>query len=194
MNIGEEICGQWLRHIRHCEFVDYNLKIPDVHGEIDVIGLSMRQRTAYACEVACHLVTGLKYVKDKKPDNVPRLTAKFRKDVAYLSKTFPDYTRVYMLWSTVVKNQKTGASHNQMNDVKQIVETLKSEYQVQIETVVNHKFWEALRELRKIAGGTTEEMGSSVMRYLQVEHFLTKHLQSAGIKIDATASSILPAA
>lgn len=151
MNIGEEICGEWLRHKRECEFIQYNLKIPGVPGEIDVIGLSMKNRTVYACEVAIHLATGLLYVKEKQPDNVPRLIAKFRKDVAYLCKEFPDYERVYMLWSPVVRNQKTGAKHNQMNDIKVIAETLNSESQVQIEMVVNRKFQEALEALRAVA-------------------------------------------
>jgi hypothetical protein len=46
------------------------LKTPDVQGEIDVIGISLANRTVYACEVAVHLVTGLQYVKDSRPDNV----------------------------------------------------------------------------------------------------------------------------
>ncbi|MFA5908083.1 MAG: hypothetical protein WC815_04825 [Vicinamibacterales bacterium] len=63
MNIGEEICGEWLRHVAGCDFVQYNLKTSDVQGEIDVIGICLASRTVYACEVAIHLVTGLQYVK-----------------------------------------------------------------------------------------------------------------------------------
>jgi hypothetical protein len=37
MNIGEEICGEWLRHVAKREFVQYNLRTPDEQGEIDVI-------------------------------------------------------------------------------------------------------------------------------------------------------------
>ncbi len=37
MNIGEEICGEWLRHVRACGFVDYNVKLPTGGGEIDVV-------------------------------------------------------------------------------------------------------------------------------------------------------------
>ena len=39
MNIGEEICGEWLRHVKGCEFVQYNVRTPDVHRGIDVIGI-----------------------------------------------------------------------------------------------------------------------------------------------------------
>jgi hypothetical protein len=43
MNIGEEICGEWLRHVKGCEFVQYNVRTPDVQGEIDVIGMRTRR-------------------------------------------------------------------------------------------------------------------------------------------------------
>ena len=91
MNIGEEICGEWLRHVCRCEFIQYNLKTPDIQGEIDVIGINLSDHIVYACEVAIHLVTGLQYVKENRPDNVPRLTTKFCKDVKYIQKAFPKY-------------------------------------------------------------------------------------------------------
>ncbi len=47
VNVGEEICGEWLGHVKGCEFVQYNLRTPDVQGEIDVIGIE--HRTVY-CE------------------------------------------------------------------------------------------------------------------------------------------------
>src|SRR3954468_11397163 len=101
MNIGEEICGEWLRHVKACEFVQYNLRTPDVQGEIDVIGICLATRTVYACEVGIHLVTGLQYVKSNQPDNVARLVAKFRKDIQYITKAFPvtEYKHEFMFWS-----------------------------------------------------------------------------------------------
>ena len=36
-NIGEEIAGEYLKVIKGCEFIEYNLHTPDVQGEIDVI-------------------------------------------------------------------------------------------------------------------------------------------------------------
>ena len=59
MNIGEEICGEWLRHIKGCDFVQYNVQTHDAQGEIDVIGINLDERIVYACEVAIHLITGL---------------------------------------------------------------------------------------------------------------------------------------
>ena len=176
MNIGEEICGEWLRHVCRCEFVQYNLKTPDVQGEIDVIGINLAERIVYACEVAIHLVTGLQYVKDKRPDNVPRLTAKFRKDVEYIQKAFAEYENVFMVWSPVVKNQKTGSKYNQVDDIQQIIETIRKEFGVIIQPVINETFQEVLAALRQVAGHETKELDSSVMRFLQVEEHLARHL------------------
>ena len=181
MNIGEEICGEWLRHVEECEFIQYNLKTPDVQGEIDVIGLNMKTRTVYACEVAIHLTTGLQYVKDNQPDNVPRLTAKFRKDVAYVRSNFEGYCQRFMFWSPVVRNQKAGAKHNQLAHAAEIAKIIESEFQVKIELTINWKFDEALKALRKKAGEMSKELNSSVMRYLQIEERLKSHLGSAGM-------------
>jgi hypothetical protein len=35
VNIGEELVGSYLQHIRGCDFIQKNLFIPDVQGEID---------------------------------------------------------------------------------------------------------------------------------------------------------------
>ncbi len=177
MNIGEEICGEWLRHARKCEFVQYNLKTPDVQGEIDVIGINLAERVVYACEVAVHLITGLQYVKDNRPDNVARLTMKFRKDIAYIRKAFPEYKHVFMLWSPVVKNQRTGSKYNQIEDVQRIVDTIKGELDAVVEPVINQNFQEALDSLRAVARKETKEHDSSVVRFLQVEEHLDRHLK-----------------
>ncbi len=176
MNIGEEICGEWLRHVRKCEFVQYNLRTPEVQGEIDVIGINLAEKTVYTCEVAIHLITGLQYVKNNQPDNVSRLTAKFKKDIEYIRKAFPEYRHVFMLWSPVVKNQRAGSKHNQLEDIQQIVDKISCDLNATVEPVVNEKFQEALKLLREAAGAETKELDSSVMRFLQVEEHLGHHL------------------
>ena len=177
MNIGEEICGEWLRHIKRCDFIQYNLQIPDAQGEIDVIGINLKQRRVYACEVAIHLITGLQYVKGKRPDNVPRLTRKFRKDHDYLCRYFDDYDHVLMLWSPVVKNQKKGAKYNQLDDVKKIIAEIHAECNIKIEAIINASFQKALAELRQCAREVTAASPSSVLRYLQIEERLAHHLK-----------------
>jgi hypothetical protein len=180
MNIGEEICGEWLRHMKGCDFVQYNVRTTAVQGEIDVVGINLEKHAVYACEVAVHLVTGLQYVKANQPDNVSRLTAKLRKDIAYLRKAFPDYQHVFMVWSPVVRNQRSGAKHNQADDVRAIVAALAKDPGVEVVPIINRGFQEVLDQLRTHARGETKEMGSTVMRFLQVEERLKLHLGKLG--------------
>jgi hypothetical protein len=177
MNIGEEICGEWLGHVRGCEFVQYNLKPRGIQGEIDVLGLNLADRVVYVCEVAVHLVTGLQYVKANRPDNVARLTSKFRKDIEYVRRAFPDYQHVVQLWSPVVRNQREGSKANQTDDVRAVVDTIKRELNATVETFINETFQKALDELRAAAAKETKELDSSVMRFLQVEEHLARHLK-----------------
>lgn len=176
MNIGEEICGEWLRHTKGCDFVQYNVHTTEVQGEIDVVGINLEKRIVYACEVAVHLVTGLQYVKANQPDNVKRLTAKLRKDNDYLCRAFPDYQHVLMLWSPVVRSPGAKAKHNQSNDVRAVCDALIKDAGVKVVPIVNHAFQKALDDLRLHARGQSKEMGSTVMRFLQVEERLKLHL------------------
>jgi len=179
-NIGEEIVGTYLQYIRGCEFVQYNLYTPDVQGEIDVIGINIRERTICICEVAIHLITGLQYVKDKRPDNVKRFLMKFNKDIAYARKYFQDFKQIFMLWSPIVKNQGDGAKYNQLNDVLAIQQQLGQTHDVQLELIVNHRFEECLSELRAYARKETKELKSPVLRLMQIDEKLKTHLATAG--------------
>ena len=116
-------------------------------------------------------------MKDKRPDNAPRLIAKLRKDIEYIKKAFPEYKQVFMFWSPVVKNQRSGAKYNQIDDVRRIVKSIQIDFGVAIQPMTNEKFKEALDSLRKMALKETKELASSVTRLLQVEEHLTKHLR-----------------
>ncbi|WP_162504761.1 YraN family protein, partial [Treponema endosymbiont of Eucomonympha sp.] len=98
MNVGEDIVAAYLQYIKKCEFVRVNFYIPDIQGEIDVIGINLNEKTVYICEVAMHLITGLQYVKDKSPNNINKLYDKFCKDIAYAKKYFSGYEKKIMLW------------------------------------------------------------------------------------------------
>ena len=43
-NPGEELVGEYLKNIKHCEFVEYNLHTPEVQGEIDVVGIDVEAK------------------------------------------------------------------------------------------------------------------------------------------------------
>ncbi len=180
-NLGEEIAGEYLKVVKECEFIEYNLHTPDVQGEIDVVGIDVKNKKLYVCEVATHLVTGLKYVKDAAPDNIDRFLKKFRKNIPYANKYFPDYEKHFMLWSPIVKNQGKSAKHNQINDVNEIKEILHSEYGHSLELVINHEYQKCLVQLREYAHKETKELKSPVLRLMQIEEKLSKHLGKSSV-------------
>jgi hypothetical protein len=88
MNVGEEIVAAYLEHVENCDFVQRHLYTKDVQGEIDVVGINLKENKVYLCESAVHLTTGLLYVKDGKTNNIDKLVEKFSKDI--------DYAEIYL--------------------------------------------------------------------------------------------------
>lgn len=174
-NIGEEIVASYLQYIKGCDFIQQNLYTPDVQGEIDVVGIDLETKSIYVCEVAIHLVTGLQYTRGTHPNNVNKLTEKFSKDIEYTNKFFPDYNKVFMLWSPIVRKSGETAKSNQMADIEGIKANILTKYGVMINFVINEKFSECLAELRNYAKHETKEIKSPVIRYLQVEETLKRH-------------------
>lgn len=178
MNIGEEIVTAYLQYIKNCEFIHQNLYTPDVQGEIDVVGINLKTEELYICEVAIHLTTGLRYVKDRQPNNVQKLTEKLLKDIEYGNNYFPGYKKHFMLWSPVVKSSREGAKHDQIKDIQKIQGNIRKKHDIEIEFIINEKFAKCLSELKKYAADKTEELKSPVLRYMQVEAYLDKHLRN----------------
>ena len=175
-NIGEQLVGDCLRIKENCDFIDYNVYTPDVQGEIDVIGIMNKAKKVFICEVAIHLSTGLQYTKNKRPDTGPRFIAKFSKDIEYARKYFGGYTQEFMLWSPIVKDSKGKVEYNQKAHLKSAVDEIKKKYGENINLMINEKFSDALAALRSHAAETSEELKSPVLRLLQIEGWLTKHL------------------
>lgn len=175
-NPDEEVVGEYLKLFLGCDFVEYNLYTPDVQGEIDVVGINPKDNIVYICEVATHLVTGLQYVKNKQPENVARSTRKFRKNIEYANKYFVGYEKHFMLWSPIVKNQGPAAKNNQLRDIHEIKRNLAAEFDVQLESVINEDYAKCLVQLREYAAKETKELKSPILRLMQIEEKLTKHI------------------
>jgi hypothetical protein len=175
-NPGEEIVGEYLKIIGNCDFVEYNLHTPDTQGEIDVVGINAKEQILYVCEVATHLVTGLQYTKNNQPDNVNRFISKFKKNIQYARKSFPEFEHHFMIWTPIVKNQGSNAKHNQMRDIEQIKAIILNDFDEEIKAVINQDYADCLTELRIFAAKETKELQSPIMRILQIEEKLNKHL------------------
>ena len=81
-----------------------------------------------------------------------------------------------MLWSPVVKNQGPSAKHNQLRDIKEIQESLNSEFGVTIEAIINDEYVKCLQQLRDFAAKETKELKSPILRLMQIEEKLFKHV------------------
>lgn len=185
-NIGEEIAGEYLKNILGCDFLQYNFSTPDVQGEIDVIGINVKERKLYICEVATHLVTGLMYVgKSNESDNVNRFYKKFKKNIDYANKYFNDYEKHFMLWSPIVKDSREDSKNNQLKDILEIRSLILKETKIIIEPIINQEFFDCLNKLRVFAGKETKELKSPVMRMMQIEEKLSSHLKKKSFKKSA---------
>lgn len=175
INVGEQLVASYLQYIRECEFTQTNLYTVDVQGEIDVVGIDLKRKKVYVCEVAIHLTTGLQYVKDKRPNNIQKMTDKFSRDIDYANKYFVDYEKHFMLWSPIVKS-KGGPQYNQLEHIDIINKNIKAKFDVDIEFVVNERFRAYLQEMRSFAKTKTADLKCPVMRLLQIEEHLARHL------------------
>jgi hypothetical protein len=182
-NPGERLVGDYLRHIRGCDFVDFNVYTKAVQGEIDVIGVASSSRHAYVCEVVTHLTTGIQYVgKNSRADTADRLIRKFVKDIEYGRSAFPDYSVEYMLWSPVVRLSKPNVVYNQFGHLEKITEQIKSRTGVEITIVSNSAYLKSIQELRVYARQETKELKSPIMRFLQIEEWTRKNCENIAKK------------
>ena len=177
-NPGEQIVGEYLKWIKKCDFVSYNIPTQDEQGEIDVIGIKSSEKKVYVCEVATHMQTGINYVnpKSREPDNVKRFIKKFSKDITYTKKAFQGYNHSFMLWTPLVKKNKEGSKANQHKDLADVIQSIKSSKGVDIEIISNRKYYNCLMELKEFAKNETKEMKSPIMRAFQIEEKLKKYL------------------
>jgi Holliday junction resolvase-like predicted endonuclease len=176
INIGEELVAAYLEYIKGCEFVQKNLYTPDTQGEIDVVAINLKQKSVYICEVAIHLTTGLRYVKDRQPNNVNKLTDKFSKDIDYANKYFEGYEKYFMLWTPIIKNSRESSKHNQFRDLEEINKNIRQKYGVEIDFITNDRFLDCLTEMRKYVSNETKDIKSPVLRLMQIEEYLKSHV------------------
>lgn len=176
LNVGEQLVSSYLRYIRKCDFIQTNLYTLDAQGEIDVVGINLKEKRVYVCEVAVHLTTGLQYVKEKRPNNVQKLVEKFSRDIEYARKYLTEYDPCFMLWSPIVKATKGDPRYNQVGHLKEIAAQLLTKYNVKLECVVNEKFLACLQELREFARHQTAELQCPLLRLIQIEEYLGRHV------------------
>ncbi|MBA2871046.1 hypothetical protein HNQ85_001316 [Anoxybacillus calidus] len=157
-DIGEYIVGGYLKVIKQCDFVDYNVRIPGggLKGlsELDVVGLDFKTKTAYLCEVTTH-IRGLLYGNNQMTVEKIKQKHEVQKEYAeLLLKDFPN--RVYMFWSPYVPE---GYITSELGKI----ETLQ--------LVINKDYTRCIEEMREFAAKNTNDLGNPFLRVLQIlEH------------------------
>lgn len=100
-DIGEYFVGAYLNYFLGCDVVVYNVKDYSLTGktaqnEIDVIGVSFENNTAYFCEVKTH-IKGFK--ASGKTDREKLIESQFKAMQRYAVKNFPKTFKIeYMFW------------------------------------------------------------------------------------------------
>ncbi|MEQ5322965.1 hypothetical protein ABN267_17615 [Providencia rettgeri] len=126
-------------------------------------------------------MTGLQYDKDCQSDNVNHFTKKFRKKIQYANKYFGDYEKHFMFWSPIVKNQGESAKNNQIRDIEEILQNLRAEFGVKLEPIINQLYFNYLSKLREYAAKETKELKSPILRLMQIEEKLAKHVSKLNV-------------
>jgi hypothetical protein len=157
-DIGEYIVGAYLKSIKECDFIDYNVRIPGggLKGlsELDVVGLNFKTNTAYLCEVTTH-IRGLLYGNNQT--TVQKIIQKHEVQKEYAEIILKDIPNIeFMFWSPYVR---TGYITEKLREI----DTLQ--------LVINQDYTSCINEMRAIASKHTNDLGKPFLRTLQIlEH------------------------
>lgn len=158
--MGEYLVGAWLKEIKECDFIQYNARLPEGHlpglSEVDVIGLDLKNKIAYLCEVTTHL-RGVLY--GTYQNTLKKIRDKFERDKKFSDRILKDFPiRRYMLWSPIVPKGKLTSQLAELEATG-------------VELVVNRKYAERIKELAKVAHKKANDTGNPAFRILQIlEH------------------------
>lgn len=153
-DIGEYMVGAYLQLKLECDVVDYNVRPPGggLQGleELDVVGLNLKTKTAYLCEVTTH-IRGLLYVDNKT--TLERIAKKHERQRQYGAKYLQDFQCQYMFWSPVVP---VGAITKGLAELPDL------------QCIINGKYKRRINELLALAETTTHDARNPVFRVLQI--------------------------
>jgi hypothetical protein len=161
--MGEYVVGAYLKLIKECDFVEYNVRRPGGKlaglNELDVMGLHFRNKTAYLCEVTTHL-DGLQY-KSGNRTTIETIRNKYDKLRDYAKNHLPGVfpKRHFMFWSPRVS---TGLEM----ELKKIRG---------LELVINKRYATCVDELVQRASEVTYDTNNPAFRMLQILGHLRRY-------------------
>ena len=161
-DIGEYVVGAYLKIIKKCDIVDYNVRPPggglEGLNELDVVGLDFKNKTACLCEVTTH-IRGVLY-KDNIT-TVNKINIKYERQKEYANKYLSSFPkRYFMFWSPVVPK----------GYITEELEKIDG-----LDLIINNRYAQRIDELREKAKELTNDVGNPFFRMLQIlEHLRRK--------------------
>jgi len=155
---GEFLVGAYLKLVEGCDVVDYNVRIPggglEGLGELDVVGLNFKSKTAFVCEVTTHIL-GLLYKNNA--ESVARIRRKHMRQRQYAKRFLTSFgAHRFMFWSPVVP---VGYLTTNLQKIEGL------------ELVINGRYKQRIAALRSFARKHTHETQNPSFRVLQIlEH------------------------
>jgi Holliday junction resolvase-like predicted endonuclease len=158
--MGEYVVGAYLKHIKGCQHVWYNVRAGK-QGEIDVVGLDLRRRIVYICEVETHIKGLLVSKKGLGDVTAETIQEQLKSAIIYGKQWSRVLTPKYMFWSPKVPKGRRTAQ------LQQIRRTLESD----VEIVINSEYKKRVRGLQEMARHDDSTSGEPFYRALQIlEH------------------------
>ena len=154
---GEFLVGAYLKLVEACDVVDYNVRVPgggiEGLGELDVIGLKFKSKTAFLCEVTTHLL-GLLYKNNR--ETVDRVRRKHERQMRYAQRFLSTFSPRFMFWSPVVPVGYLTTNLRQISG---------------LELFINGRYKESVDKLRDLAHKQAQDTQNPAFRMLQIlEH------------------------
>lgn len=155
--VGEYIVGSYLKIIKDCDFIDYNVrprggKLEGLN-ELDVIGINFKENSVYLCEATTH-INGL-LIKDYTT-TLRKIKQKHDRQKDYYEKYLKNFsTPHYMFWSPFISKGKIG-------------KLLENSSLKDLEIIANEKYALCIDELREKALKMTNDAGNPFFRMMQI--------------------------
>ena len=149
MDVGESLVGAYMRQVRSCHTVAFNIFLPQGQGELDVVGVANAPGgvEVWMAEVAIHL-DSLNYGGYSK--TVDKVSTKVAAARAYAAQVYRDVTPTVEFWSPVVPSGLASAWHSRRR------------------LDHNDDFTARVNELAALAKGHTKTTGDDAYRFLQL--------------------------
>jgi len=159
--MGEYLVGAYLELEKGCEIISYNVRPRDKGikgmGELDVVGLNLKENTAFLCEVVTHL-GGLLYGGGRE-ETVRRIFKKYDNQMKYAKKYLSNFSKIhFQLWSPSVS--------------KIYIDSLGKKRR--LELVINQDYSKCINKLRDAAKCSTKNTGNPAYRVLQILEHMRK--------------------